>query len=157
MWALEIILLAVIVLVIAAAVVYRHEWRKEARMRSEEYFEADIAFQQLSGKYHLLVNELAVVKAELELYKNHEAETRVLGQKVRISTPGGLMQGAKAAVATKGIDWQVGDRFEVIFTHEGELYRCWGERKVNTSLMLSSNPEQIIPALDNYEAHVIKL
>lgn len=103
-----------------------------------------------------LQDELAAVKAELDLYKNHEAETRVMGRKVRISTPGTIEQGGKAVINVKGLDSEEGERYDCVFTHNGELYRCFLYIQPYADMLMSRNPEQTIPALDNYEAHVIK-
>lgn len=157
MGALEIVL---VVLAVIAALMYRHEWRKEKK--ECKYWQDN--WQDLRQQWYMLNrertktrDELAAVKAELDLYKNHEAETRVVGQKVRITTEGTTMQGTKVTVYIGGLIAPMSDRFDCTFTHEGKLYRCIIYIGQYDDYIMSRNPEQIIPALDNYEAHVIKL
>ena len=75
MTTLEIIHIVGICLLMACALVYRHKYRKEEKLRINQHFEDDMNYQLVNGRYLHAIKELAATKAELEQYKNYESET----------------------------------------------------------------------------------
>lgn len=70
MTGLDIIQIIGICLLMGCALVYRHKYIKEARLRERQHLEDDMNYQLVNARYLKAIEKLAATKAELEQYKN---------------------------------------------------------------------------------------
>jgi hypothetical protein len=106
------------------ALVYRHKYLKEARLRERQHFEDDMNFQLVNARYLKAIEELAETKAELEQYKNHQENTyKLLSSQAKVSTSGGGMGDYAILVVD---EFAVINEARYTFAIRGEQYIGYG-------------------------------
>jgi hypothetical protein len=124
MTTLEIIQIIGICLLMGCALVYRHKYLKEARLRERQHFEDDMNFQLVNARYLKAIEELAETKAELEQYKNHSDNTyKLLSLQAKVSTSGGGMGDYAILVVD---EFSVINEARYTFALRGEQYIGYG-------------------------------
>jgi tRNA(Glu) U13 pseudouridine synthase TruD len=108
-----------------------------------------------------LMKDRDALTAELDLYKNHEAETRLAserphpGAKVKLTTAG-CAEGYKAIVNVVGCDTENGDRYQVEIFTDGYRAVYWLVIEEYADFIYSMDAALAVPPMSNQEAFIIK-